>query len=222
LSPVLKLMTVIVAVLLLLVGFETYLLVTRNSESSVPIRVACVGDSITAGTEYPVYLWELLGSGYVVGNFGVGGATVAKDTGSSWVNETGFSVSLFFKPNIVILALGTNDANTNYNETNASFVADYLALIDEFKALSSKPSLYLMLPPPIFPNNGNLSYTLLQNFVIPSIHQVASQSGLAIIDAYSPLLDHSEYFADGVHPSVEGARIIAQEVHNSIIPAMPA
>jgi lysophospholipase L1-like esterase len=83
------------------------------------IRVACVGDSITAGTEYPVDLWQLLGSDYVVGNFGIGGATVALGTGSSWMNETGFEVAKRFQPEIVVVALGTNDANSNYNVTNA-------------------------------------------------------------------------------------------------------
>jgi lysophospholipase L1-like esterase len=40
--------------------------------------------------------------------------------------------------------------------------------------------------------------------------------GFALIDAYTPLLDDSEYFEDGVHPNVEGAHIIADVVYAAI------
>ena len=50
-----------------------------------PIRVACLGDSITAGARvdaatqsYPARLQELLGDNFEVRNFGIGGATLIK------------------------------------------------------------------------------------------------------------------------------------------------
>ena len=43
-----------------------------------PIRVACIGDSLTRGTEYTIDLWKSLGSNYVVCDLGVGGAAVAQ------------------------------------------------------------------------------------------------------------------------------------------------
>ncbi len=210
-----KLLAMAVAVLIVLVGFETLILATILDTSNEPsqIRVACVGDSITAGTEYPVDLWQLLGPSYVVGNFGIGGATVSLGTDSSWTNKTGFLVVKQFLPDIVVVTLGTNDASTDHNETNASFIADYTTLTREFQTLASKPKVYLVLPPPIFSNNASLSQTYFIENVIPSIRQVASQTGLPLIDVYAPLLNHSEYFVDGVHPNVEGAQVIANVVY---------
>ena len=211
-----KLLVLSIAVLLVLLVVESFFLLTILSQNSktTPTLVACIGDSITAGTEYPVDLWQLLGSDYVVGNFGIGGSTVALGTDSSWINETGFSVAKQSRPDIVIIELGTNDANTAYNETNSGFIADYVELIHEFQVLSSEPKVYLLLPPPIFDNNGNLSQTYFVQNVIPNIRLVANQTGLSLIDSYTPLLNHPNYFDDGVHPNVEGARIIAQAVYD--------
>jgi acyl-CoA thioesterase-1 len=205
----------LVAVLLVLVGVETFVLTTIQAQDhqTIPIRVACVGDSITASTEYPVDLWQLLGSSYVIGNFGIGGATVSLGLDSSWMNETGFQVAKQFQPNIVVVILGTNDANTLYNETKSDFIAGYIALVSEFQTLASKPKVYLVLPPPIFSNNASLSQTYFMETVIPSIRQVAGQAGLPLIDAYTPLLDNSKVFEDGVHPNAEGAYIIARNVY---------
>jgi lysophospholipase L1-like esterase len=214
-----KLFAIAVVVLLIFLLGETAILLTlqpRGTEMK-SIRVACVGDSITAGTEYPVDLWQLLGSDYVVGNFGIGGATVTLGTGSSWLNETGFEVAKRFQPKIVVIALGTNDANTNYNVTNTDFVHDYSVLINQFQALTSKPKVYLVLPPPIFANNANISQTFFAQNVIPNIRQVATNTGLPLIDAHTPLVNFPEYFGDGVHPNVEGAQKIAVAVYGALI-----
>jgi len=203
-----------IVLLIFLVGETAILINLQNSGIQInSIRVACVGDSITAGTEYPVDLWQMLGSDYIVGNFGIGGATVALGTGSSWMNETGFEVAKRFQPEIVVIALGTNDANSNYNVTNADFVRDYSILINEFQELTNKPKVYIVLPPPIFENKANLSQTFFTQNVIPSIRQVATNTGLPLIDAYAALVNYPEYFADGVHPNVQGAQKIADAVY---------
>jgi sialate O-acetylesterase len=52
--------------------------------------------------------------------------------------------------------------------------------------------------------------------VIPRIEQVATTLGLPIIDVYTPLLSHPEYFPDGVHPNSAGAQVIANIIYNAI------
>jgi hypothetical protein len=49
----------------------------------------------------------------------------------------------------------------------------------------------------------------IQNTVVPAIRAIATQAGVPLIDNNSPLLNHPEYFSDGVHPNVQGAQIIA-------------
>jgi hypothetical protein len=59
-------------------------IVGTKKESLEPIRVACVGDSLTSWTEYPNDLWMLLVSNYSVSNFGVGGATITVNSGKPY------------------------------------------------------------------------------------------------------------------------------------------
>ena len=67
------------------------------------IRVACVGDSITEGSEYPSELRLLLGANYSVGNFGVSESTVLLNSEKPYMNETAFQNAKEFQPNIVII-----------------------------------------------------------------------------------------------------------------------
>ena len=121
------------------------------------IRVACVGDSITEGTYYPADLRTLLGTNYTVGNFGVGGSAVSLDSGKPYMKEHAFQHAKAFQPNIVIIMLGANDASPNNFIGNESFVEDYVKLVREFQALSSKPKIYIVKPPPVFGNGTGLN-----------------------------------------------------------------
>jgi hypothetical protein len=85
-----KLLATAVIVLIAVAGVQTYLLVTPNKPVQPEVRVACVGDSITRGTEYTLDLWAHLGSNYVIGDFGVGGATVSLHSEAAYMNKTAF------------------------------------------------------------------------------------------------------------------------------------
>ena len=51
---------------------------------------------------------------------------------------------------------------------------------------------------------------------MPAIRTIATQSGMPLIDNNSPLLNHPEYFSDGVHPNAQGAAIIASTVASAV------
>jgi lysophospholipase L1-like esterase len=200
-----------------------YMSILNKNNSDSKIRVACVGDSITGGTQYPADLWMLLGSAnYTVGNFGVGGSTASLDSWNPYINNSAFQDSKEFKPNIVIIMLGTNDANPLIRRGNGSFVNDYVKLVMEFQELSSKPKIFIVKPPPIFSNGTTPSAEYFKNNVIPQIEQVANQTNLPIIDVYSALANYSEFFHDGVHPDEQGAKLIANEIYNTIILQNPS
>jgi acyl-CoA thioesterase I len=213
------LLMIVLAILITTSGaaaFYLYGLNINNLEDK--IRVACVGDSITGGTEYPADLWMLLGStNYTVGNFGVGGSTAALDSWNPYINSSVFEEAKEFQPNIVIIMLGTNDANPLIRRSNGSFVNDYLKLVEEFQALSSEPKIYLVKPPPIFSNGTTPSAEYFRDNVIPTIEQVANQTNSSIIDVYSALANYSVFFRDGVHPDEQGAILIANEIYKAII-----
>ena len=184
------------------------------------IRVACLGDSITHGEinySYPDNLQDSLGTNYTVRNFGLSGATVLLNTDKPYMYSNEFNRSKYFLPDIVVLMLGTNDARTDFFKSIDNFVSDYLMLINELQALESKPVIFLAIPPPLFENSLYLESQNLLDGVIPRIEEVANEKSLQVIDIYSALENHREYFYDSVHPTIEGATIIANKVYKAII-----
>jgi acyl-CoA thioesterase-1 len=154
-----------------------------------PTRVACIGDSITELSTYPHHLQTMLGTNYLVREFGVSGSTVLTNSDKSYINQTTFQTAKEFLPNIVVILLGTNDAREDH----------------------------YVKPPPIFDNEFYLRNTNLLEGIIPRIEQVANELSLTTIDVYTPLANHPEYFMeDGVHPNNEGATLIASEIYKAI------
>jgi lysophospholipase L1-like esterase len=203
------------AILIAASGATSLFMLSIGSKDRV-IRVACVGDSITGGTEYPAELWMQLGANYTVGNFGVSGSTASMNSTKPYMNESAFQDAKDFKPDIVIIMLGTNDANPTIRLGNDSFVGDYVKLVEAFKALSSKPQVYLVKPPPVFCNGTTPNAATFRDNVIPTIEQAANQANVPLIDVYSALADSSNYFPDGVHPDGQGAVLIANQVSKAI------
>jgi len=188
-----------------------------NNSSTNLIRVACIGDSITELPDYPNALQTSLGTNYTVGNFGAGGATVLLDTGKPYIDQVEFVRAKNFLPDIAIIMLGTNDARTDHFKSIENFVLEYMKLINEIQETESNPKIFLVKPPPIFDNEFELKNVNLLEGIIPRIEQIANEEGLPIIDVYAALENHPEYFWDGVHPTSEGAAVIANEVYEAII-----
>ena len=216
-----KLLAIAVTIVLVSSGVTAYFVLTAGNKqpSSGAIRVACVGDSLTQSTFYPYDLGLLLGTAnYTVRNFGAGSTTVLLNTETPYMNTSVFQDALEFLPNIVIIMLGTNDAQPNLHEYNASFVADYVTLINAFQLLSSKPKIWIVLPPPIFSNqSGKISPEYFKLTLIADIEQAANETNLPTIDVYSALAGYGDYFPDGVHPNKEGAELIAEAIYKAII-----
>lgn len=192
-------------------------------------KVACIGNSITFGyglanstPTYPQQLQKLLGSGYVVENDGVSATTMLKKGNNPyWVNGK-LSQVFTFKPDIVVLKLGTNDTKPeNRNTHSGEFKADYLSMVDTLAKMSSKPKIYVVLPVPVFNNPVGASWGIRDSIIrleIPIIKQVASERGLTVIDCYTPLLNFPQFFStDGVHPNGTGADSIAHIVYRTLI-----
>lgn len=192
-----------------------FIQITVNYNTS-KIRIACIGNSITEITSYPIELQIKLGNNYRVENFGSSGSTILIDTYTPYIFQSPFLEAKIFLPDIVIIMLGTNDVRSDNFKSINNFVSDYLQLIKTIQNLNKQPKIILAKPPPIFENVLDLNGTNFSNVIIPLIEEVASESNLPVIDIYNALKDHPEYFPDGVHPNNEGAAIITKEVFNSI------
>ena len=189
--------------------------ITLNFNTS-KIRIACIGNSITEITSYPIELQIKLGENYRVENFGSSGSTVLIDTYTPYIFQPPFLSAKIFLPDIAIIMLGTNDARSDNFRSINNFVSDYRQLIKTIQNLNNQPKIILAKPPPIFSNVLDLNGTNFANVIIPLIEEVGNELNLPIINIYDSLKDHPEYFPDGVHPNNEGAAIIAKEVFNSI------
>jgi acyl-CoA thioesterase-1 len=209
------------AILLAASGITAFLILTagNNNHLSSVIRVACVGDSLTQSSEYPYYLSDLLGiENYTLRNFGAGATTVLLNSETPYMNTSVFQDALDFQPDIIIIMLGTNDAQPALHLYNTSFVGDYVKLVAAFQELSSNPKIWVVLPPPIFSDQGGkTSPEYFKHTVIPDIKQAANETHLSIIDVYSALASYPDYFPDGVHANREAAKLIANEVYKAII-----
>ena len=202
------------------------LLILLISCSKKEIKVAVVGDSITEGyglsdrskNAYPVMLDSILGSNYSVLNCGQSSATVQKKGDVPYWTLGEFYNVFAFKPDIIIITLGTNDVRprmdgkqgTNWNEVN--FSKDYQAIIDTFNSINNKPKIFLCLPTPIYKNpfNWNDGDSSLRASVVPAIKNIAKANNLHIIDLYTLMRNQPENFLDGIHPNENWTRIIGK------------
>jgi lysophospholipase L1-like esterase len=181
-----------------------------------PLRVACVGDSITEKSSYPTQLKLLLGSNYSVGNFGVSGSTVSRDSNLPYMDQVQFQRVKDFQPDIVVVMLGTNDAAPNLQGYNDNFQKDYAELIGSLQSIESNPKIWVVKSPPIQNNSLALSSSFFSQEVVSDIEQTAKTLNLPTINVYDALGDCSEYFWDGVHPNAAGASVIASTVYNAL------
>lgn len=181
-----------------------------------PLRLACVGDSITQGAgagkgmAYPTQLQALLGEGWVVGNFGVSGRTLLRMGDYPYWNEEAYKMALASKPDAVIIMLGTNDTKPQNWEHKAEFQGDYRDLVKSFLDLPSKPRVFICRPVPV-PGKGNygINDTALQE-QMPVYAKLAEELKVDVIDMYAALDGKPELLPDSVHPNDEGAGEMAK------------
>lgn len=190
------------------------------------IKVACIGNSITAGNQsdgvYPKILQNLLGNGYNVENMGQSGSKMCFSSNSAWVKLKwpGPDGIKFHQPNIITIKLGTNDAQAStWANCKSDYKKDYIKLIDSlYKWVKIKPKIFLCLPTPSTDDNDyNIKGSTIKNEIIPMIKEIAKELNLSVIDLNTPFIaKQSTYFYDGVHPTFEGTTEIAKLIYKAI------
>lgn len=212
----------VVAVLIFLVGCVTESQPTATIPQPEeaprgPIRVACVGESITYGAgimdrenqSYPAVLQRLLGNGYDVRNYGVSGATVLKAGDRPYWRRPELKEAIQFNPQIVILMMGTNDSKPQNWQYGYGFESDYLALVSLFGSLPIRPIVLLATPPPVHEPQYGINDSAVSRVMAHNIRRFSRQMRLPLLDLNRDLRGRPELFADGVHPNAQGAEEIA-------------
>jgi acyl-CoA thioesterase I len=194
------------------------------------LKIACVGDSITFGSgvenretnNYPAVLGRMLGSKFEVKNFGVSGTTVLKAGDHPYWQADAFKAVDDYRPNAIVLKLGTNDSKPQNWKYAARFEADLRELVDHFQALPSKPRIWLCLPVPVYETQWGINDAVVRGEIVPKIRRVAAEKKLPTIDLYAALSGKPDHFPDKVHPNAAGAGVIARVVYRALTGNEPA
>jgi lysophospholipase L1-like esterase/pimeloyl-ACP methyl ester carboxylesterase len=197
-----------------------------KSFQSDPIKIACIGNSITYGSgmsnrennAYPKQLQAMLGAGYQVENFGVSGNTLLKKGDFPYWESKKYSEALSFAPDIVLIKLGTNDAKSqNRIYIDSDFEKDYTALIQSFKNMNSEVKIILLLPITSFLNDSTSIWDpVIKKKIIPLTQKIAFDTEVNCLDLYQLFVDKPGLVPDLIHPSSLGATLIAKRVYEEI------
>ena len=186
------------------------------------IRVACIGNSITDGYGvdmataygYPAMLQKKLGEGYWVKNFGLSGRTMLNKGDMPYMNEVAWKDAQAFKPDVVVIKLGTNDSKGHNWKHGAEFKNDLEQMI---KALQPKPVIYLCTPIKAEKPSWDISDSIIVNEIIPIQKAVAKKYGLKVIDLHTLFEGGEELMlSDGIHPNGKGAERMSQIIYDAL------
>ena len=213
----------------------------RQTPKPGAIRVACIGNSITDGhginmraaNGYPALLQKKLGNDYWVKNFGVSGRTMLNKGDSPYMNEMAWRDAVAFKPDVVIIKLGTNDSKPQNWKYGSEFRQDLEQMITTLcpalakpakkgkKAKAKepvKPRILLCTPIPALKTSWDINEQVIANEIIPIQLEVAKKYGLQVVDLHTLFAADADKMLldDGIHPNPKGvqrlADIIAEEL----------
>lgn len=209
-------------------GLIIFLLVlalsVRAQETADVIKVACVGNSITYGAgienrerdSYPSVLGQMLGRGYEVRNFGFSARTMLIKGDQPYMKEQMFRDALGYNPDIVVVKLGTNDSKSFNWVHKADFQKDMQAMVSAFRAIPSKPRIYLCYPAKAYRLQYDINDSVIVHGIIPVIDKVAKANRLPVIDLHTATSGMESNFPDKIHPDPLGAHAIAAAVYKAI------
>ncbi len=214
-------------------------MIDEANDSIDPLRIACVGASLTFGRGlknrrqecYPAVLQNLceneFGQGSVmVKNFGYSGATISRLSNEPYWDTTSFNSSTRFRAHLILIMLGTNDAQFANAEGRLRFSQDLRELVIHYQHSGSpcsrlgwsQPQVLIAQVPPVVPPVEEIDFSALADVVRPSIQVTVEELGVPLIDFYSPLPSTREAFPDGLHPTAEIAAQIAHIAFQAILP----
>lgn len=187
-------------------------------------RVACIGNSITYGhgiedrehDTYPAQLQVLLGSNYDVQNFGVSGTTAQSEGDFPWISTPEYKKAIAFRPQVAVIKLGTNDSKPQNWVGADRFVQNLERIATEFESLPSHPVIIIALPAKAYNHAWNINDSIIVNGEMPAVKAMAKRHKWQLIDLHKATDKKQQLFPDGIHPTPEGAGLIARKLKKAV------
>ncbi len=207
----------------------TYLSGSNLTPEEKTYRIAVVGDSIVEGHKldggnkgpdcWPSQLQEYLnktGRGkYAVENYGKTGATLQKEGDKPYTQQAEYTQSLKTQADVVIVALGANDAKAS-NWNAARYENQYYSLIVKYMTLPQKPTVYLAYTTYVADQSQTgIQRSVIQGEMLKIQKNLAEELGLKIIDLNTLTKKNSTQYNDGVHPNAALAKKMGEYVFNA-------
>lgn len=193
----------------------------KQTAYKAPIRIACCGDSITHGTcttpetigdycyraenfSYPANLQKAYGTSAVIGNFGYPGANVKCDFYCKYYQSSAYNMFLSFDPDIIIVALGTNNCGfmpSGYEDYETA----YGIMIDDMHR--AYPNAKIILTLPLYRWDSDERTQQVTKYIHPvCIKTAGEREWVTLYDSYKEFLPYatSEYYKDKLHPNNMG------------------
>ena len=203
-----------------------------DSLEDAPVKVACIGDSITYGygitdwskNNYPVVLQHLLGEEYLVQNFAVSGCCVHDNADYPYRALQHHQNSIAYDADIIVFMMGSNDTKPENWFGEEAFKTALIDLLDDYTQGSKNPLIYICTTPACFFIGD--SHSELTNFGLRPAYadmianitlEVAEELGYPTVDIHNLTAENPQWFeGDGVHPNNDGAAAIAEAVYQAI------
>jgi lysophospholipase L1-like esterase len=215
--------------------------VAEHAHAAAPIKVVCVGDSIThrgdKSLEYPTYVQDTLGADFEVTNCGHNGGLLTEQPSRSGdyyrkTSEYQACRDAVPAPDILTVMLGTNDSGY-WDQAESTYAPEYLKLAEAFRQGNPKLKVVAATSPAASANwndTGLIRGTLIRDEIAPLVRTLAELNHYTLADvnqATSGWMTNpdyttwdSKYFVDaGVHPNEAGARAIAEVFVTAILAA---
>lgn len=208
-------------------------------DDGTPVKIACVGDSITYGYRivstneetgeldnveytYPAMLQSKLGDGYEVGNFGKSASYLLADdnkynvkSGKCYTDMDEYTASIEFAPDVVLIMLGTNDIKSMKTPAAIDAVEEALeSLIRTYQALESVDRVYVVTS--IFTYSSVVGAYTSDGPLQRVQQKAAADTGAEFVDIYSLTREYFSvmlHLGDRLHPYKNDSEVIPSALH---------
>ena len=206
-----------------------FLLTSTAAAPGQPMKIVCLGDSVTRGVRpgvkaeetFCAYLEKGLNGAGVkaeVLNAGIGGHTAADGLGRLERDV------LAHRPDFVVIMFGLNDSwidtgKTVSRATVADYAADLQRMVAALRGHKIAPILMTANPVtgPLYPPERNAR---LKHYVL-AMREVARREKVSLVDVYARFaemalegVDLNSLFTDSMHPNPKGHAVIAAMLLN--------